>query len=161
MQTVQRTTVAKTETVSPEWFVVDGDNEIVGRLAVRIATVLMGKHKPGYTPHVDTGDFVIVLNVDKVRFSGKSVADENNPYMTKKTQVKEYDHWTGYPGGRRVETAAELLEKHPERVLSEAVRRMLPKSKLGRKMLSKLKLYAGAEHPHQAQNAQPFPEYVK
>jgi len=161
VQTVQRTTVAKTETVSPEWFIVDGDNEIVGRLAVRIATVLMGKHKPGYTTHVDTGDFVIVLNVDKVRFSGKSVADKNNPYMTKKTQSKEYDHWTGYPGGRRVETAADLLERHPERVLSEAVRRMLPKTKLGRKMLTKLKLYAGTEHPHQAQAPLAFPEYVK
>lgn len=161
MKTVQRTFVAKAETVSPEWFVVDGDNEIVGRLAARIATVLMGKHKPIYTPHVDTGDFVVVLNCDKVRFSGKPVADADNPYFTKKTMVKEYDHWTGYPGGRRVETAADLLTRKPEKVLSEAVRRMLPKNKLGRKMLSKLKLYAGTEHPHQAQNPQAFPEYVK
>lgn len=161
VKTVQRTFVAKAETVSPEWFVVDGDNEIVGRLAARIATVLMGKHKPSYTPHVDTGDFIVVLNCDKVRFTGKPVTNADNPYFTKKTMVKEYDHWTGYPGGRRVETAADLLVRKPEKVLSEAVRRMLPKSKLGRKMLSKLKLYAGTEHPHQAQNPQPFPEYVK
>jgi len=161
VQTVQKTYVAKKETVQPEWFVIDGEGEIVGRLAVRIATVLMGKHKPGYTPHVDTGDFVVVLNCDKVRFSGKAVADADNPYMTKKTQSKEYDYWTGYPSGRKVDTAAELLERHPEKVLSEAVRRMLPKSKLGRKMLSKLKLYVGTEHPHQAQSPAPFPEYVK
>ncbi|SFI11041.1 50S ribosomal protein L13 [Planctomicrobium piriforme] len=161
MKTVQKTYVAKAETVSPEWFVIDGDAEIVGRLAVRIATVLMGKHKPGYTAHVDTGDFVVVLNCDKVRFTGKSVASSENPYFTSKTMKKEYDYWTGYPGGRRIDTAAELLIRHPEKVLSEAVRRMLPKSKLGRKMLSKLKLYVGTEHPHQAQNPQPFPEYVK
>lgn len=161
MKTVQKSFVAKKETVSPEWFVIDGDNEVVGRLASRIATVLMGKHKPGYTAHVDTGDFVIVLNCNQVRFTGKAVADADNPYFTKKTLVKEYDHWTGYPGGRRVETAAELLVRHPERVLSEAVRRMLPKSKLGRQMLSKLKLYVGTEHPHQAQAPKPFPEYVK
>ena len=161
MKTVQKSYIAKAETTNPEWFTIDGEGEIVGRLAVRIATVLMGKHKPGYTPHVDTGDFVVVLNCDKVKFSGKAVADASNPHLTKKTLVKEYDHWTGYPGGRRVETAAELLQKHPERVLSEAVRRMLPKTKLGRKMLSKLKLYAGTEHPHQAQNPKAFPEYVK
>lgn len=160
MKTVQKSYVAKTETTSPKWFVIDGEGEVVGRLAVRIATVLMGKHKPEYTPHVDTGDFVVVLNCEKVRFTGKSVANEENPYFTKKTMTKEYDHWTGYPGGRRVETAAELLVRQPERVLSEAVRRMLPKNKLGRKMLSKLKLYAGTEHPHQAQQPAAFPEYV-
>ncbi|WP_437192916.1 50S ribosomal protein L13 [Planctomicrobium sp. SH527] len=161
MKTVQKSYIAKTEETNPEWFSIDGEGEIVGRLAVRIATVLMGKHKPEYTPHVDTGDFVVVLNCDKVKFSGKAVTDESNPYLTKKAVVKEYDHWTGYPSGRRVETAAELLKKHPERILSEAVRRMLPKTKLGRKMLSKLKLYAGTEHPHQAQNPKAFPEYVK
>jgi large subunit ribosomal protein L13 len=161
VKTVQKSYIAKKETVSPEWFVIDGDGEIVGRLAVRIATVLMGKHKPGYTPHVDTGDFVIVLNCDQVRFSGKPVADKDHPHFTRKTLAKEYDYWTGYPGGRVVETAAELLDRHPERVLTEAVRRMLPKSKLGRKMLSKLKLYVGSEHPHQAQQPAPFPEYVK
>ncbi len=161
MQTVQKTYVAKKEATNPEWFVIDGDGEVVGRLAVRLATVLMGKHKPGYTPHVDTGDFVVVLNCDKVRFTGKAVASKDNPYLTRKTQTKEYDYWTGYPSGRKVDTAEELLKRHPEKVLSEAVRRMLPKSKLGRKMLSKLKLYAGSEHPHQAQNPKPFPEYVK
>ncbi|WP_437231232.1 50S ribosomal protein L13 [Planctomicrobium sp. SH661] len=161
VQTVQKTYVAKKETVNPEWFIIDGDGAIVGRLAVRIATVLMGKHKPGYTPHVDTGDFVIVTNCDQVRFSGKPVADKDNPHFTKKTMTKEYDYWTGYPSGRKIDTAAELLNRRPEKVLTEAVRRMLPKSKLGRKMLSKLKLYVGTEHPHQAQSPVPFPEYVK
>lgn len=161
MKTVQKSYLAKKETTTPNWYVIDADGEIVGRLAVRIATVLMGKHQPGYTPHVDTGDFVIVLNCDKVRFSGKLAASEENPYLTRKTLTKEYDYWTGYPGGRVVETAAELLARHPEKVLTEAVRRMLPKSKLGRKMLSKLKLYTGTQHPHQAQMPQDFPAYVK
>lgn len=161
MKTVQKSYVAKKETTTPDWYVVDAEGEIVGRLAVRIATVLMGKHKPSYTAHVDTGDFVIVLNCDKVRFSGKAEAHDKHPQFTRKMARKEYDHWTGYPGGRVVETAEELLEKAPERILSEAVRRMLPKSKLGRKMLSKLKLYAGDQHPHQAQNPQEFPAYVK
>lgn len=161
MKTVQKTFVAKKETTEPQWFVIDGDGEIVGRLASRIATVLMGKHKPIYTPHVDTGDFVVVLNCDQVRFSGKAVANKENPHFTKKTMTKEYDYWTGYPSGRKVDTAADLLTRRPEKVLSEAVRRMLPKSKLGRKMLSKLKLYVGTSHPHQAQSPAPFPEYVK
>ncbi len=161
MKTVEKCYQAKKEETNPAWFVIDGDGEIVGRLAVRIATVLMGKHKPGYTPHVDTGDFVIVTNCEKVRFSGKSVASDENPYFTRKTLTKEYDYWTGYPSGRVVETAAELLTRHPEKVLSEAVRRMLPKTKLGRKMLSKLKLYVGEAHPHQAQNPAEFPAWVK
>lgn len=160
MKTVSKSFVAKKEEVSPDWFVLDAEGEIVGRLAVRIATVLMGKHKPTYTPHVDTGDFVIVLNCEKIRFSGKSEAHPDNPYFTRKMAQKEYDHWTGYPGGRVVETGATLLERHPERILSEAVRRMLPKNKLAARMLSKLKIYAGNQHPHQAQQPQPFPTYI-
>lgn len=161
MKTVQKTYVAKKEEVTPEWYLVDADGEIVGRLATRIATVLMGKHKPTYTPHVDCGDFVVVVNCDKVRFTGKRLAHGENEYFTRKMATKEYDHYTGYPGGRRVRTGAQLLASHPEQILYEAVRRMLPKNKLGRKMLTKLKLYAGGNHPHQAQQPQEFPEYVK
>lgn len=157
MQTVQKTTVAKKETVESDWYVVDADQQIVGRLATRIATILMGKHKPIYTPHVDCGDFVVVVNCDKVCFSGKKLAHDENPNFTKKMAQKEYDYYTGYPGGRRVQTGAELLENKPTKILEEAVRRMLPKSKLGRKMLTKLKLYAGPSHPHQAQQPQDLP----
>lgn len=152
MSLVQKTTVAKAESVVPDWYVVDADSAVVGRLATRLATILMGKHKPIYTPHVDCGDFVIVVNCDKVRFTGKKLAHPDNPNFTKKMSLKEYDYYTGFPGGRRVQTGAELLESKPTKILYEAVRRMMPKNKLGRKMLKKLKLYPGAAHPHQAQN---------
>lgn len=135
----QRTTVAKPGEVDQKWFVVDATDQIVGRLASDIAVILMGKHRPTYTPHVDTGDFVIVTNAEKVVFSGK------------KWENKEYTWYTGYTG-LRSETAEKRLEKKPESILSEAVRRMLPKNKLGTKMLSKLKVYTGDSHPHQAQN---------
>ncbi|MEW4486875.1 50S ribosomal protein L13 [Thalassoglobus sp. JC818] len=160
VQTVQKTTLAREQDVTQNWYVVDADSEIVGRLASRIATVLMGKHKPIYTAHVDCGDFVVVLNCDKIRFSGKKLAHAENPNFTKKMARKEYDRYTGYPGGRRVETGAELIETNPTKILHEAVRRMLPKNKLGRKMLRKLKLYAGTNHPHQAQQPQNLPEWV-
>jgi large subunit ribosomal protein L13 len=155
-----KTTLARPETVERRWFVVDADGEIVGRLATKLAMVLMGKHKPSYTPHLDCGDYVVVLNAHRVRFSGKSLAHPDHPYFTSKMLTRTYDRYSGYPSGRRVETAADVLERHPERILREAVRRMLPKSKLGRKMLTKLKLYAGEEHPHQAQQPQPIPEYL-
>lgn len=158
MQTVQKTTVAKKEEVNPDWFVVDAADQIVGRLATRIATVLMGKHKPIYTPHVDCGDFVVVTNCDQIRFSGKALAHPDNPNFTKKMAQKEYDYYTGYPGGRRVNTGEEILATKPTMILEEAVRRMLPKNKLGRKMLKKLKLYAGDSHPHQAQQPQELPQ---
>ncbi len=157
MQTVQKTTVAKKENVQAEWLQVDAQGQIVGRLATRIATVLMGKHKPIYTPHVDCGDFVVVTNCDQVRFSGKKIAHEGNPNFTSKMAKKEYGYYTGYPGGQRVKTGADLLERNPTKILEEAVRRMLPKNKLGSKMLKKLKLYAGPNHPHQAQQPQDFP----
>ena len=157
MQTVQKTTVAKKETIEPEWLHVDAEGQIVGRLATRIATVLMGKHKPIYTPHVLCGDFVVVTNCDQIRFSGKKIAHEGNPNFTKKMSQKEYARYTGYPGGRRTNTGADLLENQPTKILEEAVRRMLPKNKLGRKMLKMLKLYAGPNHPHQAQQPQDFP----
>ena len=137
-----KTYMAKTGEVTPEWWVVDATDKIVGRLASDIAVVLMGKHRPTYTPHVDTGDFVVVTNVEKIVFTGN------------KWEQKTYTWYTGYPG-LRSETAESRREKKPEKILSEAVRRMLPKNKLGRKMLSKLKVYAGSDHPHQAQKPQP------
>ena len=136
--TAIKTYMAKPGEVAQKWWVVDAKDKIVGRLASDIAVVLMGKHRPTYTPHVDTGDFVVVLNADKVIFTGK------------KWQQKTYDWYTGYTG-LRSETAEKLAKRHPDRILYEAVRRMLPKNKLGRKMLAKLKIYVGTEHPHQAQ----------
>jgi large subunit ribosomal protein L13 len=135
--------VAKPGEIEQKWHLVDGADQIVGRLASEIAVILMGKHRPVYTPHVDTGDFVIVVNVEKVRFTGR------------KWQQKKYTWYTGYPG-QRSEIAANRLERQPEQILREAVRRMLPKSKLGDAMLSKLKTYTGPDHPHQAQNPVPL-----
>jgi large subunit ribosomal protein L13 len=134
--------MAKPGAVEQKWLLVDATDKIVGRLASEIAVILMGKHRPTYTPHVDTGDFVVVVNCDKVRFTGK------------KWERKTYAWYTGYTGQRTI-TAADRLERRPELILQEAVRRMLPKNKLGVAMLSKLKLYAGASHPHQAQQPEP------
>ncbi|MBL8848707.1 MAG: 50S ribosomal protein L13 [Planctomycetaceae bacterium] len=153
--------MANKETVQQRWFVVDADGEIVGRLATRLATILMGKHKPTYTPHVDCGDFVVVTNVEKVRFSGSPLAHPTHPHFTQKMLVKEYDRFTGYTDGRKVLTAAQLLERKPEEILRLAVKRMLPKNKLGRHMLDKLKLYAGPNHPHQAQTPVELPEHLR
>ena len=134
-----KTYQAKPGELKKSWYVVDADQAVVGRLATKIATILMGKHRPTYTPHVDTGDFVIVTNAEKVEFSGT------------KWDNKAYTRYTGYPG-QRVEMADKLRQRIPERILREAVRRMLPKNKLGRHMLKKLKIYTGPDHPHQAQN---------
>ncbi len=134
----QRTYVAKPGEIERKWYVIDGTNAVVGRLASQIATILMGKHRPTYTAHVDTGDFVIVTNVDQIEFTGNKWKD------------KTYARYSGYPG-LKIETAESLRNRIPDRVLRESVRRMLPKNKLGRQMLAKLKLYAGPEHPHQAQ----------
>ncbi len=155
-----RTTLLRKEDAAPQWFVVDADAQIVGRLAASLATVLMGKHKPIYTPHVDSGDFVIVLNAEKVRFSGKSLAHPKHQNFTTKFAEKVYERYTGYPGGRRFVSGTQMLAQHPERIITEAVRRMLPKSKLGKNMLKKLKVYAGTEHPHQSQQPQPLPEHL-
>lgn len=135
---LQRTTQIKPAEVEAQWHHVDATDRIVGRLAAQIATVLMGKHKPTYTPHIDTGDFVVVTNVEKVRFTGK------------KWEQKKYAWYTGYTR-QRTQIAGDRLEQKPEQILREAVRRMLPKNKLANAMLTKLKLYAGPEHPHQAQ----------
>lgn len=144
-----------------DWYVVDGDGHIIGRLATQIATVLMGKHKPGYTPHVDTGDYVIVTNVERIRFTGRAMQHESVPYMSTKLADKRYSRYTGYPGGLRVRSGTQMWERDPAALLSEAVRRMLPKSKLGRQMLRKLKLVVGPEHAHQAQQPMPFPDYLR
>ena len=156
-----KTYMAKKETIQPNWYVIDADGQIVGRLASRLATILMGKHKPTYTPHVDCGDCVIVLNVDRVRFSGRPLAHPRHPYFSTKMLAKTYERYTGYPGGRRIIPAQEMWEKHPDLILREAVRRMLPKNKLGRAMLKKLKLYIGTEHPHQAQQPVELPEHLR
>lgn len=153
---VTKSYLAKPGELTPAWVVVDAEGQIVGRLAVKIATILMGKHKPTYTPHVDTGDYVVVVNADKIRFGGRPVAHRDHPYFDTKMLKKEYGHYTGYPGGRKVLTGEQLLDKHPEKILQLAVRRMLPKTKLGRAMLKKLKLYKGPSHPHQAQEPQPL-----
>ena len=130
---------AKTGELKRQWYVIDASNQVVGRLAAQIAPILMGKHRPTYTPHIDTGDYVIVTNVEKVVFTGN------------KWQEKSYQRYSGYPGGQRDEVAWKLFQRRPERILELAIQRMLPKSKLGRKMIDKLKLHVGAEHPHQAQ----------
>lgn len=139
------TTIAKKETVERRWWVVDATDQVVGRLAVAIATVLRGKHRPDYTPHVDTGDFVVVINCEKVKFTGR------------KWDSKSYAAYSGYPGGRRETTAKEYLERKPEFIIEQAVRRMIPRNRLGRAQFAKLKVYAGNSHPHQAQQPQPFP----
>lgn len=146
------------EDATQDWYVVDADSQVVGRLATQIATVLMGKHKPQYTPNVLCGDFVVVVNCERVRFTGKEAGHPDIPYYTKKMGQKEYQKFSGYPGGRKVETAEDLWYRKPEMILTEAVRRMLPKNRLGRQMIQMLKVYAGPNHPHQAQQPQPFPE---
>ncbi|HBN78931.1 50S ribosomal protein L13 [Rubinisphaera italica] len=156
----QRTSVAKNETFEPQWYHVDGEGQIVGRFASALAMVLMGKHKASYTAHVNTGDFVVVTNVEKVRFSGAEMAHDTHPNFTTKMARKTYEHYTGYPSGRKITTGATMLEKHPEKILQEAVRRMLPKNKLAKSMLMRLKLHTGSEHPHQSQNPQPLPEHL-
>jgi len=154
------TTLVRKEDVAPKWYVVDADSQLVGRLATHLAMVLMGKHKADYTPHVECGDFVIVLNAKKVRFSGKSLAHEEHTKFTVKMAKKVYDRYTGYPGGRRFVTGREMLARHPERIITEAVRRMLPKNILGQHMLKKLKVFAGTEHPHQSQQPEQLPAHL-
>ena len=138
------TFMAKAGQVPQRWFVIDAADQVVGRLAVQIATILRGKHRPEYTPHLDTGEYVIVVNASKMRFTGN------------KLQTKTYHWYTRYPGGQKTATARDWMETHPERILEAAVRRMVPRNKLGRRQMTKLKIYAGAQHPHQAQQPQEF-----
>ena len=125
--------------VAANWHVVDATDQVLGRLASRIALLLQGKHKPTYTPHVDTGDFVVVVNAERITVTGS------------KAEVLEYDTYSRYPGGRHVYSYKDMLERHPEKLIELAVRRMLPKSKMGRNILGKLKIYKGPQHPHSAQ----------
>ena len=135
-----KTISANAATVTKEWVVIDATNEVLGRLASQIAKLLRGKNKPGYTPHVDCGDYVIVVNAEKVKLTGDKLTE------------KVYVRHTGYPGGQRFATAQDYLKKKPEFVIEEAVRGMLPKTRLGEAIFKNLKVYAGAEHPHAAQN---------
>jgi len=135
-----KTVSANSNTVTKEWVVIDANSEILGRLASKIAMVIRGKHKPSFTPHVDCGDNVIVINSDKVKLTGK------------KMNAKQYVHYTGYPGGQRFITPRDLMVKHPTAVVQKAVRGMLPKTKLGNALIKNLFVYAGNEHPHAAQN---------
>ncbi len=131
--------MAKKGEVEPKWLLVDAEGAVLGRMAARIAPILMGKTKPTYTPHVDVGDYVVVVNADKIKVTGK------------KAQQKEYDYYTYHPGGHKYVSFADMMAKKPEKVIELAVRRMLPKNRLGRAMLKKLKVYRGPEHDHQAQ----------
>lgn len=134
--------LAKNETVQRNWRIVDADGAILGRLAVKVAMTLMGKDKPTYTPHVDTGDYVIVVNAEKVRVTGN------------KADTKEYQTYSGYPGGQKIIPYKRVMERHPERVVEMAIKRMLPKNTLGAQMYKKLKVYSGPTHEHAAQQPQ-------
>lgn len=139
-----KTVPAKVNEIDQRWHVVDAENQVVGRLAARVAAILRGKHKPSYTPHLDTGDFVIVVNAEKARFTGRKETD------------KEYFRHSGYPGGVTTATPREMRAKKPTFLIENAVKGMLPHNRLGRQMLKKLNVYAGPEHPHEAQQPQPL-----
>ena len=142
---IMKTYSAKPGDIERRWFVIDAEGVVLGRLASIVAMRLRGKHKPMYTPHIDCGDHIVIINADKVQLTGNKLAD------------KTYYRHTGYPGGIRSTTAGRILDgKHPERVVEKAVQRMIPKGPLGRQVLRKLKVYAGAEHPHEAQQ----PEFL-
>ncbi len=145
-----KTHTPRKEELDRRWWVIDLDGKTLGRAAAAIAHVIIGKHKPDYTPHLDNGDFVIAVNCDKVRVTGKKMGD------------KMYYRHSGYPGAIKEESLEHLLQRKPEKVIEFAVKNMLPKNRLGRKMQRKLKVYAGPDHPHQAQNPEPFPDrYIK
>lgn len=139
-----KTYSARPADVERRWYVIDAENQVVGRLASKVASILRGKHKPQYTPHIDTGDFVVIINAEKARFTGV------------KETTKEYFKHSGYPGGVSLRTPAAMRAKKPEFILENAVKGMLPKGPLGRQMYRKLKVYAGTEHPHAAQQPEPL-----
>jgi large subunit ribosomal protein L13 len=141
---VKRTYVTKPEDIQRNWFVVDASGQTLGRLASEVARVVRGKHKPIYSPSIDAGDYVIVVNADKVHVTGR------------KLEQKMYYRHSGYPGGIKEISLRRMLEEHPTRVIEHAVKGMLPKNRLGRKMIRKLKIYAGPDHPHQAQQPEPL-----
>lgn len=137
-----KTFMAKKDQVEQKWLLVDADGAVLGRMASKLAMILMGKNKPTFTPHVDMGDFVVVVNADKIRITGN------------KAETKTYDSYSGYPGGHKFVSYEKMMDRKPERILELAVRRMLPKTQMGRKALSRLKVYRGPEHEHQAQQPQ-------
>ena len=139
---IAKTAFLKPEQVDRTWWVVDAEGQVLGRLAAKIAPILQGKHRPSYTPNRDTGDFVIVINAEKIRVTGS------------KSRNKEYDWYTYHPGGHKIMTYDVMIKRHPTRPVELAVRRMMPKGPLGRRMFGKMKVYAGSEHPHQAQQPQ-------
>lgn len=139
---MSKTFMAKKKDIDRKWFIVDAQDKVLGRLATRIAIVLRGKHKPEFTPHVDCGDGVIVVNASKVRVTGKKMSD------------KEYITYSGYPGGQKIKILSEMMKKDPAKVIRQAVKRMISDTPLGRDMLKKLKVYPGSEHDHKAQNPQ-------
>ena len=134
-----KTISANAQTVTKNWVIVDAKDQIVGRISSEVAKILRGKHRPDYTPHVDCGDFVIIINAEKIRFTGNKLKD------------KEYVHYTGYPGGQRFATPTEWLRKNPALILENSIRGMLPKNRLGREIFRNLHVYSGMEHPHSAQ----------
>ena len=139
-----KTYTAKPHEIERKWYVVDAADQTLGRLAVQIANVLRGRHRPTFTPHVDTGDFVIVVNAERIRVTGR------------KAEKKVYQRYSGYPGGLREQNLSEMLEKYPDRVISIAVRGMLPRNRMRKRLMKKLKVYAGPDHPHEAQAPQPL-----
>lgn len=139
-----KTLIPKQDQIDRQWYTVDATDMVLGRAAARIARVLRGKHKPTFTPHLDTGDFVVVVNAEKIRTTGD------------KELTKEYFSYSGYPGGAKWESVEHLRERKPEELIRRAVRGMLPKNRLGRRLIGKLHVYAGAEHPHSAQKPKPL-----
>jgi large subunit ribosomal protein L13 len=140
-----KTLLLKKEEVQPNWYVVDATGQVLGRLAVRIANALRGRNKPNYTPHVDNGDFVVVINAEKIALTGKK--EEQNEYM----------FYNGYVGRERYRSLSEMRKRHPEFIIEHAVRGMLPKNRIARRMFTKMKVYTGSEHPHVAQDPKPLP----
>lgn len=144
-----KTIIPKVDAVEKRWYVIDAQDQILGRIASQVATLLRGKHKPEFTPHLDLGDHVIVINADKIKVSGT------------KADKKVYTNYSGYPGGLRTKVFAKLLADKPERVLQHAVKGMLPKNRLGRQMIKKMKIYCGSEHPHVAQKPEVLPDNLR
>ncbi len=139
MSDMNKTFFLRKEDRAPQWWILDAQDLVLGRIATHIADILRGKNKPEYTPHTDTGDYVVVINAEKIKLTGNKLED------------KEYDRYSGWMGGYKVTTAGEILKKHPERLIEYAVKGMLPKNKLSRQVIKKLKVYAGTDHPHVAQ----------
>jgi large subunit ribosomal protein L13 len=144
-----KTVVPKLDSIEKKWYLIDAQGQILGRIASQAAFLLRGKHKPEYTPHLDLGDHVIIVNVDKVRLTGR------------KLEQKKYVRYTGFPGGLRTNRLAQLMHGHPEQVLSHAVKGMLPKNRLGRKIMKNLRIYSGPDHPHVAQNPEALPNHLR